>query len=123
MGLDTLTHTPNPMAFLGELLERPANEKAMLVMPVGLCRIRRNSQRPLAKAVGRNRCMGAAADQGVDGIDAWATGTLNGSHQMSTHAYVAPAGSWKEYVCAPALLRSAETRNGRPVFALFVVFT
>ncbi len=35
MGLVTLTHTPSPMAFLGELLERPANEKAMLVMPVG----------------------------------------------------------------------------------------
>lgn len=35
MGLVTLTHTPNPMAFLGELLERPMNEKAMLVMPVG----------------------------------------------------------------------------------------
>ncbi len=35
MGLVTLTHTPNPMAFLGELLERPSNEKAMLVMPVG----------------------------------------------------------------------------------------
>ncbi|MEO5580836.1 MAG: nitroreductase family protein [Gemmatimonadaceae bacterium] len=35
MGLVTLTHTPNPMGFLGELLERPPNEKAMLVMPVG----------------------------------------------------------------------------------------
>lgn len=35
MGLATLTHTPSPMAFLGELLERPSNEKAMLVMPVG----------------------------------------------------------------------------------------
>jgi iodotyrosine deiodinase len=35
MGLVTLTHTPSPMAFLGELLERPAHEKAMLVMPVG----------------------------------------------------------------------------------------
>jgi iodotyrosine deiodinase len=35
MGLVTLTHTPSPMGFLGELLERPANEKAMLVMPVG----------------------------------------------------------------------------------------
>jgi iodotyrosine deiodinase len=35
MGLVTLTHTPSPMAFLGELLERPANEKAVLVMPVG----------------------------------------------------------------------------------------
>ena len=35
MGLVTLTHTPSPMAFLSELLQRPANEKAMLVMPVG----------------------------------------------------------------------------------------
>lgn len=35
MGLVTLTHTPNPMGFLRDLLERPANEKAMLVMPVG----------------------------------------------------------------------------------------
>jgi len=35
MGLVTLTHTPSPMGFLGELLERPVNEKAMLVMPVG----------------------------------------------------------------------------------------
>lgn len=35
MGLVTLTHTPNPMGFLGDLLQRPANEKAMLVMPVG----------------------------------------------------------------------------------------
>ena len=35
MGLVTLTHTPNPMAFLSQLLGRPANEKAMLVMPVG----------------------------------------------------------------------------------------
>ena len=35
MGLVTLTHTPNPMGFLGDLLGRPAHEKAMLVMPVG----------------------------------------------------------------------------------------
>lgn len=35
MGLVTLTHTPSPMGFLGELLERPAHEKAFLVMPVG----------------------------------------------------------------------------------------
>ena len=35
MGLVTLSHTPSPMGFLRELLERPANEKAMLVMPVG----------------------------------------------------------------------------------------
>ena len=35
MGLSTLTHTPNPMGFLGELLGRPANETAVLLMPVG----------------------------------------------------------------------------------------
>jgi iodotyrosine deiodinase len=35
MGLVTLTHTPNPMGFLAELLERPANEKAYLILPVG----------------------------------------------------------------------------------------
>ena len=35
MGLVTLTHTPTPMAVLGEQLTRPANEKAFLVMPVG----------------------------------------------------------------------------------------
>jgi iodotyrosine deiodinase len=34
-GLVTLTHTPSPMGFLRELLERPVNERAMLVMPVG----------------------------------------------------------------------------------------
>lgn len=35
MGLVTLTHTPSPMGFLSELLERPPNEKAFLVLPVG----------------------------------------------------------------------------------------
>jgi nitroreductase len=35
MGLVTLTHTPNPMTFLSALLERPANEKAYLILPVG----------------------------------------------------------------------------------------
>jgi len=35
MGLVTLTHTPSPMGFLRELLDRPAHEEAMLVMPVG----------------------------------------------------------------------------------------
>ena len=35
MGLVTLTHTPNPMGFLSELLERPPNEKAYLILPVG----------------------------------------------------------------------------------------
>ena len=35
MGLATLTHTPNPMGFLRDLLGRPANEKGFLIMPVG----------------------------------------------------------------------------------------
>jgi len=34
-GLVTLTHTPNPMAFLSRLLKRPSNEKPYLLMPVG----------------------------------------------------------------------------------------
>jgi nitroreductase len=35
MGLTTLTHTPNPMQFLNDLLGRPANESAVLLFPVG----------------------------------------------------------------------------------------
>ncbi len=35
MGLTTLTHTPNPMRFLNELLMRPDNESAVLLFPVG----------------------------------------------------------------------------------------
>lgn len=35
MGLATLTHTPSPMGFLSEVLERPANEKPFLLLPVG----------------------------------------------------------------------------------------
>ncbi len=34
-GLATLTHTPSPMGFLRELLGRPANERAYVVIPVG----------------------------------------------------------------------------------------
>lgn len=34
-GLVTLTHTPSPMGFLGELLHRPRNEKAFLLLPIG----------------------------------------------------------------------------------------
>lgn len=35
IGLCTLTHTPSPMGFLSELLDRPPNEQAFLVLPVG----------------------------------------------------------------------------------------
>lgn len=34
-GLVTLTHTPSPMNFLAKLLERPGNERAFLLLPVG----------------------------------------------------------------------------------------
>ncbi len=35
MGLATLTHTPSPMGFLREILQRPDNERAMILFPVG----------------------------------------------------------------------------------------
>lgn len=34
-GLVSLTHTPSPMNFLTKLLDRPANEKPFLLIPVG----------------------------------------------------------------------------------------
>jgi nitroreductase len=35
MGLATLTHTPSPMAFLTEVLDRPANERPFVLFPIG----------------------------------------------------------------------------------------
>lgn len=34
-GLVTLTHTPSPMNFLAKILNRPANERAFLLLPIG----------------------------------------------------------------------------------------
>lgn len=34
-GLVALTHTPSPMNFLSEILQRPANERPFLLIPVG----------------------------------------------------------------------------------------
>ncbi len=34
-GLATLTHTPSPMGFLAQILNRPKNEKPYLLIPVG----------------------------------------------------------------------------------------
>jgi nitroreductase len=34
-GLVSLTHTPSPMKFLENILDRPVNERAFLVLPVG----------------------------------------------------------------------------------------
>jgi nitroreductase len=35
LGLATLTHTPSPMKFLRDILDRPENEKPVLLIPVG----------------------------------------------------------------------------------------
>lgn len=35
VGLASLTHTPSPMNFLSKILNRPANEKPYLLMPIG----------------------------------------------------------------------------------------
>ena len=34
-GLCALTHTPSPMRFLGEILDRPENERPFILIPVG----------------------------------------------------------------------------------------
>jgi iodotyrosine deiodinase len=50
-GLATLTHTPSPMGFLREILQRPKNEKAFLLIPVGYpaadCRVPDLRKKPL----------------------------------------------------------------------------
>jgi nitroreductase len=50
-GLVALTHTPSPMGFLAKILERPANEKAYLLIPVGYpaagCRVPAIERKPL----------------------------------------------------------------------------
>lgn len=56
-GLATLTHTPSPMAFLGEILGRPAHEKPYMLIPVGYpaddCRVPEHAihRRPLAESL------------------------------------------------------------------------
>lgn len=50
-GLATLTHTPSPMGFLNHVLDRPANEKAMMLVVTGYpapdARVPRLSRKPL----------------------------------------------------------------------------
>lgn len=50
-GLSTLTHTPSSMGFLQEILCRPANERAYLLIPVGYpapgCRVPDLERKPL----------------------------------------------------------------------------
>lgn len=54
-GLATLTHTPNPMGFLGEILGRPRNEKPFLLLPVGYpvenCQVPDLTRKPLSEVM------------------------------------------------------------------------
>jgi nitroreductase len=54
-GLAALTHTPSPMAFLAEILERPATERAYLLIPVGYpaagCQVPRIERKSLAEVL------------------------------------------------------------------------
>jgi iodotyrosine deiodinase len=56
-GLATLTHTPSPMGFLADLLGRPKNEKAYLLVPVGYpaegCEVPALERKPLASILAR----------------------------------------------------------------------
>ncbi|MEZ5114946.1 MAG: hypothetical protein R2737_01650 [Candidatus Nanopelagicales bacterium] len=55
MGLATLTHTPNPMAFLSRLLGRPAHERPYILFPVGYpaddCTVPDLTRKPLDQAL------------------------------------------------------------------------
>lgn len=55
MGLATLTHTPNPMGFLSEILERPSTERPYILFPVGYpapdCEVPDLQRKPLADAL------------------------------------------------------------------------
>jgi nitroreductase len=59
VGLATLTHTPNPMKFLRDLLGRPVNEKPFLLIPVGFpapdCQVPDIPNKPLEQALQWNR--------------------------------------------------------------------
>jgi nitroreductase len=54
-GLATLTHTPAPMEFLRTLLQRPTNEKAFVILPVGYpaedCQVPRLRRKGLAEVL------------------------------------------------------------------------
>jgi len=49
--LVTLTHTPQPMRFLNEILGRPKNERPFILFPVGYpaetCRVPDISKKPI----------------------------------------------------------------------------
>jgi iodotyrosine deiodinase len=55
MGLATLTHTPNPMGFLTEILDRPSTERPYILFPVGYpaadCTVPDLTRKPLTEAL------------------------------------------------------------------------
>jgi iodotyrosine deiodinase len=55
MGLATLTHTPNPMGFLTEILDRPSSERPYILFPVGYpaadCTVPDLTRKPLEEAL------------------------------------------------------------------------
>ncbi len=58
-GLATVTHTPSPMKFLGEILNRPSHERPFLLIPVGYpsddCVVPDIGKKPLGKIMVVNR--------------------------------------------------------------------
>ncbi|MCG8571935.1 MAG: nitroreductase family protein [Spirochaetes bacterium] len=36
-GLSTLTYTPSPSGFMNQILNRPENERLLMILPVGIC--------------------------------------------------------------------------------------
>jgi len=58
-GLATLTHTPSPMKFLTQILNRPANERPYLLIPTGYpapdCRVPAITRKPLNEILFFNR--------------------------------------------------------------------
>lgn len=55
MGLATLTHTPNPMGFLSEILQRPGTERPYILFPIGRpaegCQVPDLVRKPLGEAL------------------------------------------------------------------------
>ncbi len=55
VGLATLTHTPSPMGFLGDVLGRPASERAYVLIPVGYpadgCQVPDIARKPLSEVL------------------------------------------------------------------------
>ncbi len=58
-GLATLTHTPSPMKFLTQILNRPAHERPYLLIPVGYpapdCQVPAITRKPLNEILSFNR--------------------------------------------------------------------